>query len=198
MSGQRWNLDDYEPVEARLERFWNDHPNGRVLTEIVYQDDKRWVVKAAVYRDAKDERPAATGYAEETIGSNPVNRTSALENCETSSAGRALANLGYAAKGKRPSREEMQKAQRSSAHSAPPTNKSGDARKGEEGDQRAATAEPSSSPSSSSSNGIEELINKAGFGKVKVAATDLGLPSRSSELKKLPASDVQKIAEKVA
>jgi hypothetical protein len=39
-----------------------------------------------------------------------VNATSALENCETSAIGRALANLGYAPKGKRPSREEMLKA----------------------------------------------------------------------------------------
>jgi hypothetical protein len=47
--------------------------------------------------------------AEETVQGRGVNATSALENCETSAIGRALANAGYAAKGKRASREEMQK-----------------------------------------------------------------------------------------
>jgi len=51
----------------------------------------------------------SAGYAEETVTSRGVNQTSALENCETSAIGRALANAGYAPKGKRPSREEMTK-----------------------------------------------------------------------------------------
>jgi hypothetical protein len=51
----------------------------------------------------------ATGHAEEIRNMGNVNKTSSLENCETSSLGRALANGGYAAKGRRPSREEMQK-----------------------------------------------------------------------------------------
>ena len=59
-----------------------------------------------------DAAPAATGYAHESVTSRGVNLTSALENCETSAIGRALANLGYAPKGKRPSREEMAKANR--------------------------------------------------------------------------------------
>jgi hypothetical protein len=56
--------------------------------------------------------PTVRGFASEIEGSSPVNRTNASENCETSSIGRALANLGFATKGKRPSREEMQKVQR--------------------------------------------------------------------------------------
>jgi hypothetical protein len=50
----------------------------------------------------------ATGLASESISDRGVNSTSALENCETSAIGRALANAGYAAKGKRASREEME------------------------------------------------------------------------------------------
>lgn len=108
----RRGLDQYEPVEERLRRFWADHQNGRILTELVHRDDRQYLVRAEVYTDRDDERPAATGYAEELIGSNPVNKTNALENAETSAVGRALANLNYAPKGARPSREEMQKATR--------------------------------------------------------------------------------------
>jgi hypothetical protein len=69
----------------------------------------RYIVKAYLYKDANDSVAWATGYAEETVTSRGVNQTSALENCETSAIGRALANAGYAPKGKRPSREEMNK-----------------------------------------------------------------------------------------
>jgi hypothetical protein len=55
----------------------------------------------------------ATGYAEEVRGAGNVNRTSHVENCETSAVGRALANAGMAGTdvNKRPSREEMMKVQ---------------------------------------------------------------------------------------
>jgi hypothetical protein len=56
-----------------------------------------------------DAQAWTTGYAEETVSTRGVNSTSALENCETSAIGRALANAGYVTKGKRPSREEMSK-----------------------------------------------------------------------------------------
>lgn len=110
----RFNIDEYETVETRLDKFWTDHPEGRVLTEreINGVATNQWVVKASVYFDRADERPTATGYAEEVVTERGVNQTSALENCETSAIGRALANCGYAAKGKRPSREEMEKVQR--------------------------------------------------------------------------------------
>jgi hypothetical protein len=57
-----------------------------------------------------------TGYAEEVRGAGNVNRTSHVENCETSAIGRALANCGMAGSdmSKRPSREEMSKVQRTS------------------------------------------------------------------------------------
>jgi hypothetical protein len=104
-----FNLADYETVEVRLEKFIKDHANFRIATELESFQSNRYIVKAYLYKDIKDEVPWATGYAEETISERGVNSTSALENCETSAIGRALANAGYAAKGKRPSREEMTK-----------------------------------------------------------------------------------------
>jgi hypothetical protein len=104
-----FNLADYEPVEVRLEKFIKDYPAFRISTELEVVEATRYIVKAYLYKDSADVVAWATGYAEETVTSRGVNQTSALENCETSAIGRALANAGYAPKGKRPSREEMTK-----------------------------------------------------------------------------------------
>jgi hypothetical protein len=109
----RFNLDNYETVEARLAKFWEEFPNGQVFTSIHHYDDKRVVFKAEVYKDINDPRPVATGFAEEVRDASPVNRTSHVENAETSSIGRALANWKFASKtSPRPSRQEMEKVQR--------------------------------------------------------------------------------------
>jgi len=104
-----FNLEDYETVEERLVKFWKDHPDGRIDTLLVDSTLQRFIVKASVYRTEVDAQAWTTGYAEETVSTRGVNSTSALENCETSAIGRALANAGYVTKGKRPSREEMSK-----------------------------------------------------------------------------------------
>jgi hypothetical protein len=104
-----FNLDDYETVEERLVKYWKDHPDGQIHTEILEHTASRFIVKASIFRTEADARPWTTGVAEETIQGRGVNATSALENCETSAIGRALANAGYATKGKRASREEMSK-----------------------------------------------------------------------------------------
>jgi len=87
----------------------NNYPAFRISTELEVVEATRYIVKAYLFKDAKDSVAWATGYAEETVTNRGVNQTSALENCETSAIGRALANAGYAPKGKRPSREEMTK-----------------------------------------------------------------------------------------
>jgi len=109
-----FNLDDYETVEERLIKFWKEHPDGRIDTKLVDASATRFIVQAYVYRTEVDQHPWASGLAEETISGRGVNATSALENCETSAIGRALASAGYATKGKRPSREEMAKVQEQS------------------------------------------------------------------------------------
>jgi len=104
-----FNLEDYETVEERLVKFWKEHPDGRIETLLVDATLQRFIVKASVFRTEADAQAWTTGYAEETVSTRGVNSTSALENCETSAIGRALANAGYVTKGKRPSREEMSK-----------------------------------------------------------------------------------------
>jgi hypothetical protein len=104
-----FNLEDYETVEERLVKFWKDHPDGQIHTKVLEHTAARFIVEAAIYRTEADVRPWTTGLAEETVQGRGVNATSALENCETSAIGRALANAGYATKGKRASREEMAK-----------------------------------------------------------------------------------------
>ena len=104
-----FNLEDYETVEERLVKYWKDHPDGQIHTRLLEHTSGRFIVEASIYRTEADARPWTTGLAEETIQGRGVNATSALENCETSAIGRALANAGYATKGKRASREEMSK-----------------------------------------------------------------------------------------
>ena len=104
-----FNLEDYETVESRLEKWWKDYPDGRITTKIEQATDTRYIVSAELYKTEADAKACATGLASESISDRGVNSTSALENCETSAIGRALANAGYAAKGKRASREEMTK-----------------------------------------------------------------------------------------
>ena len=109
-----FNLDDYEPVAARHARWLADHPNGRTITHMVSAPGADiCVIRAELWLE---DICIATGYAEEVRGSGNVNRTSHVENCETSAVGRALANAGYAGSdvNKRPSREEMSKVQRMS------------------------------------------------------------------------------------
>jgi hypothetical protein len=104
-----FNLQDYETVESRLEKWHDKFPDSRVETELIEASNTRFVVFAKLFKTEADPKPCATGLAFETITEKGVNSTSALENCETSAIGRALANAGFAAKGKRASREEMAK-----------------------------------------------------------------------------------------
>jgi hypothetical protein len=104
------NLDDYSTVAERIEVFYRERPHGRITTKLVSRAERQITVKAFVYRDREESRPAATGYAAEREGDGEINMVACLENAETSAIGRALANLGYTASKKRASREEMEKA----------------------------------------------------------------------------------------
>jgi len=114
----RFSLADYETVEERIKRFYGDWPDGRILTDNEtipeYRSEKIWVVRALVFLNGEDlERncPKASGLAYEVDSATGPQAASALEVCETSAIGRALANAGYSGN-KRASREEMEKVQR--------------------------------------------------------------------------------------
>ena len=103
-----FNLDDYEPVASRLDRFLRAHPDARVITDLVHYLSDIAVFKCELWLEGEI---IATGWAEEIRGQGNVNKTSHLENCETGAVGRALANAGLSGSDftKRPSREEMGK-----------------------------------------------------------------------------------------
>jgi len=113
----RFDLSQYATVEERLSKFWEDHPDGAIVTEIAYREGNTIIFKAYVYFERGGEL-VATGYAEEVKDASPVNKTSYVENAETSAIGRGLSNCNYAMK-KRPSREEMEKVARRTTTSVP-------------------------------------------------------------------------------
>lgn len=113
-----FNPNDYETVDSRIHRFYEKHPDGRILTQIVeiYRDDNgrpiQYILRAEAFRDRTSTIPDATGYAEETVSVSTAPKASLLETAETSAIGRCLANLSFSPKGSRPSRTEMEKAAR--------------------------------------------------------------------------------------
>jgi len=128
----RFNLDDYIDVAERIEQFYAEHPDGRILTELLNVDgwsgrQTQFIVKAHLILTDEDGGSfvVATGLAEESFAASAKdgpNFTSPLENAETSAIGRACANYAMArsrvGQRQRPSRQEMEKVQRGS-NSAP-------------------------------------------------------------------------------
>src|SRR5688572_3119399 len=109
------NGGDYATVAERITLFYARFPNGRIVTRLLSRTAREITVQAYVYRTLQELRPSATGLAAERIGNGDINTVACLENTETSAIGRALANLGLTASRERPSREEIEKANRARA-----------------------------------------------------------------------------------
>ena len=107
----QFDLNQYQTVQERIDLFWKKFPAGRFKLDIVSMTDNQVVIKASVWTDKNDKHPTTVDFAEERIGTSPVNKVSHVENCATSSLGRAISALGgeFSPKGKRPSRSEMEK-----------------------------------------------------------------------------------------
>lgn len=97
----------YVPVAERIRAFRQYYPDGDIITEILSNEDGVCVMKALVYVDGKLR---ATGHASEKETSSYINKTSYIENCETSCIGRALGILGIAIDTDIASAEEMSNA----------------------------------------------------------------------------------------
>lgn len=105
-----FDLQNYETVEERLVRWHAAYPDSQIITIMVHYDAKTVVFRA---EGLVNGRIIACGHAEEVLGSSPVNKTSFVENAETSAIGRMISNSPIGNKpGARPSRQEMQKVER--------------------------------------------------------------------------------------
>ena len=107
-----FDLSNYETVESRLQKFWELYADGRIETVLMNYDGESCIVRTTIWKHRDDAQPTATGYAHEIHSDRGVNATSFVENAESSSIGRCLANMNFAKQGARPSREEMQKVER--------------------------------------------------------------------------------------
>jgi hypothetical protein len=83
---------DYKTVALRVNEFRDKFPDYSIENDVI-SSETRVVVKTTI--KTPDGRVISTGYAEEERDSTNINKTSALENCETSAVGRALAFLGF-------------------------------------------------------------------------------------------------------
>jgi len=108
------DIDDYVPVNERLAQFRKDHPDWTLEAHLKFEGDA--ILARAVVSD-ETGRTIAVGHAEEIRDRGKVNQTSAVENCETSAWGRALAAAGYEVKRGIASREEIQRVSRAQGRS---------------------------------------------------------------------------------
>jgi len=84
----------YTQVSTRINAFRKYFPLATIETFMIHNDDHRVIVQSKI---KIEDNVVATGYAEEVRGDgNFINTTSAVENCETSSIGRALSAFGLA------------------------------------------------------------------------------------------------------
>lgn len=84
---------DYAEVNQRIKAFRMVEPNGTIDTAILSLENGVCLMKATILDG--EGRVIGTGHAYEKEGSTFINKTSYIENCETSAVGRALGMCGF-------------------------------------------------------------------------------------------------------
>ena len=87
---------DYVEVDERIRLFWELHPTWSIITEMIYNCEENLVCifKAKIIDDNKEWRATAHAREFQADKKSMVNKTSHVENCETSAIGRALGIKG--------------------------------------------------------------------------------------------------------
>ena len=98
---------DYAEVNQRIKAFRMVYPEGTINTEIISLENGVCTMKATAMNEGKI---LGTGFAQEKEGSTFINKTSYIENCETSAVGRALGMCGFGIDTSVCSAEELQNA----------------------------------------------------------------------------------------
>ncbi len=98
----------YAQVSERIKAFREVCPGGQIITDIVDNTDGVVTMKATILDE--EGRRLASGYAQEKETSSFINKTSYIENCETSAVGRALGFVGIGVDGSFASAEEVSNA----------------------------------------------------------------------------------------
>ena len=96
---------EYITVNERLTEFREKYEGYNLTSEIVQLNENSCVIKATI--TDQNGMVRATGHAQEDRTSSQINKTSFVENCETSAWGRALANLGIGIESSVASAEEV-------------------------------------------------------------------------------------------
>lgn len=173
----RFDPKDYVEVKDRIVLFWEKYPDGAIVTELIYVDDRVVRMKALVYEhreiaETARQQPLGVGHAEEyriteadikkdSRKQYEPNATSAVENCETSAVGRALAMAGFEVSKSVASRQEMEKVARQQAR--------------RENDQVALDKqkEPAKVPSNGASDHLDEGEARTLAGKIKATGMEM-------------------------
>jgi hypothetical protein len=158
-------LDNYEDVAARIKRFWETHPSGRIENNIVeFNAEKGFIlVQTLIFKEYEDEKPSAIDYAFGNVATYNVQmKKFFVEDTVTSSIGRCIGLL--LGTDKRPTRQDMEKVETISTTVAKSTADNYDPWSKKFGDvpsfKTAAEAEQSGIPSLGSS--MDEIAKQLG------------------------------------
>ncbi len=117
---------DYVLVADRIKYFNEEYPSGSIRSELISYEDKQIVMRAIILPNAQETGRAFVAYSQEVEGVGMVNKTSALENAETSAVGRALGMMGIGVIESVASVDEMNKAGNRAVQTPPADPKTGE------------------------------------------------------------------------